>query len=108
MTLQQRVGTRPKGISGMHGPISLMRHAQAKAGIGCESWQVRRVGSREIRVTEDAEAAQLVGQAVVADKWCRSGKQRAVLQGLDEGRDEDVMNAIRKQIAAMCTVGCWG
>lgn len=68
------------------------------AGIGCESWQLWRVGSRDIRVTEDTNAARLVGQAVVADRWRRSGKQRAALQGWGEGHDEDVMHALHKQI----------
>lgn len=56
------------------------------------------VGSRETRVTEDTSAALLTGKAVVADRSCCIGKQSEFLQGMDQGRDEDAMNAIQEQM----------
>lgn len=52
---------------------------------------------RELWALVDANAATLAGQAGVADLWRRSGKHRAVHQGLDEGRDESAMNARHKR-----------
>lgn len=62
------------------GSISFMRRAPEKAEIVCVSWHVWRVGGSELRVTEGTDAARLVGQAVAADRWRRSVRQRAVLQ----------------------------
>lgn len=62
-----------QGARGRHGAISLTRHALEKAGIDNDSWQVRRAGGQRIDVL-------------------------AVVQGLDNGRDGDAMEATRKHI----------
>lgn len=98
----------PKGTSGRHGPMPLIRHALEKAGVACESWQVWRVGSRDIWVAEDTDAARLVDQTVVVESWRRSGKLGAVRRGWTKVVTRMSWTISTSKCAALCCMGCWG
>lgn len=61
-----------------------------------------------IDTLEDADAALHANQAVVTGRWRRGGKQHATPQGLDNGRDEEATEVIRRQIRSPVQRGMLG
>lgn len=62
-----------------------------KAGVVCNAWDCWEVSGRVVRPCTDPHAATTFAEAVTAARWRRLGEHRSVLQGLQEGRDEEVM-----------------
>lgn len=93
------------GTASKLGPISLMRHNFKKMGVHCQAWGRWVVNGRRVYIGADPDAAETLAGAAVTSTWRNLAKHRVVLQGLSEGRNEDIMHLESRAYHSQVTEG---